>query len=120
MLSCTSPQESFDGEELYYETGSVIRKVFLKNGMRDEAVAGMPMVATADLWAVTPAGIYFAPYKKPSLLRYYDFATKSVREVFVPQKDFQGSFSLSPGGRFLVYAEMSEAINDLMLLENFR
>jgi Tol biopolymer transport system component/DNA-binding winged helix-turn-helix (wHTH) protein len=116
----TSPQESFDGEELYYEAGSVIRKVFLKNGMRDEAVAGMPMVATADLWAVTRAGIYFAPYKNPSRLRYYDFATQSVREVFAPQKDFQGSFSLSPGGRFLVYAEMSEAINDLMLLENFR
>ena len=87
----TSPQESFDGEELYYLAGSVIRQVSLNHGMRDEAVAGMPMVATAAMWTVTREGIYFAPYKNPSRLRYYDFATKSVRDVFVPEKDLLGS-----------------------------
>ena len=119
-----NPQESFDGEELYYAEGKEdngeIRKVALKSGMRDEPVTGMPMVANTDLWVVTRGGIYFAPRMDPSRLRYYDFATKNVREVFVPEKDFKGGFSLSPDGRFLLYSQMSESINDLMLVENFR
>ncbi len=65
-------------------------------------------------------GIYFAPHMDPSRLRYYDFATKNVREVFVPARDFQGGFSLSSDGRFLLYSQMSEAIDDLMLAEKFR
>jgi len=118
-----NPQESFDGEELYYADGEVnteIRKVSLKSGMRDEAVAGMPMVANPDLWVVTRGGIYFAPHKDLRRLRYYDFTTKNVREVFVPEKDFWAGFSLSPDGRFLLYNQPGEKIDDLMLVENFR
>jgi hypothetical protein len=55
---------------------------------RDEAAAEMPTIANADLWVVTREGIYFAPYMDPRRLRYYDFATKNVREVFVPARDF--------------------------------
>jgi len=119
-----NPQESFDGEALYYAEGKAytteIRRVSLKSGMRDEAVAEMPMVANSDLWLVTRGGIYFVPHMGVSRLRYYDFATKKVREVFVPEKDFQGGFSLSPDGRFFLYSQMGEMTNDLMLLENFR
>ncbi len=53
-------------------------------------------------------------------LRYFDFTTKQIRELFKLDKDFDDGLSVSPDGRYLLYAQVDEENTDIMLVENFR
>jgi len=51
---------------------------------------------------------------------YFDFSTKKIRKIFDARKDFGDALSVSPDGRWLLYAQQDEENTDIMLVENFR
>jgi hypothetical protein len=65
----------------------------------------MPGVLDASEWTVVPRGNYFVPADAPKSVRYFDFATKQVRQIFEVDEDFDDSLSVSPDGRWILYTQ---------------
>jgi hypothetical protein len=82
-------------------------------------VDGLPRLNNADLWTLSPGGIYFVPAEAPKSLRYFDFATRQIRPIFEADKDFAGSPSVSPDGRWILYSQVGDTTGDIMLVDRF-
>ena len=83
-------------------------------------VSEVPAIAENTLWCVAPGGIYFVPANAPKSVHYFDFTTKKIRKIVEIPKDFNDALSVSPDGRWLLYAQQDEENTDIMLVENFR
>jgi Tol biopolymer transport system component/DNA-binding winged helix-turn-helix (wHTH) protein len=116
-------QESLDGEAVYFTNRiayPVIKKVSLPvlPGTAFE-VDGLPRLRTGWGWTLSPGGIYFVPGVAPRSVRYLDFATRKVRTLFEIDKDFGSGLSVSPDGRWILYAQVDEVNSDIMLVDQF-
>ena len=116
--------ESLDGTSVYYTKSFGIPgiwKVPVTGGdetrVLDEALQGF--------WALLDNGIYFVnPKTTPHpTIDFFNFATGRTSQVAVIEKELQltsPSLAVSPDGRWLLYAEVDDFENDIMLVENFR
>jgi Tol biopolymer transport system component len=119
----TNPRESLDGTEVYFLTRIVrssIKQAFLNRPGEDFLLQGLPAVRNWTLWTQVQGGIYFVPADAPRSLRYFDFASKRIRDVFEIQRDFNLGLSVSPDGRWMLYSQLDEGNSDIMLVEHFR
>ena len=66
---------------------------------------------------MTRDGIYFSPADDIQHIQVFDFATGKIRSVFTV-RPAPRDFSVSPDGRYLVYA-VGALKSDIVLLENF-
>jgi Tol biopolymer transport system component/DNA-binding winged helix-turn-helix (wHTH) protein len=119
-----NPRESLDGKTVYFASNyerSTLKQVALpaQPGTESE-VDGLPRLNNADLWALSPSGIYFVPAEAPKSLRYFDFATRQIRPIFEVDKDFGGGPSVSPDGRWILYSQADDMTGDIMLVEHYR
>jgi Tol biopolymer transport system component len=119
--------ESIDGELLYYTKGRG------PGGVWQIPVAGGEERQLSELrdagywryWAVQDDGIYFvAPVAsaRPAI-KFFSFATHGVTPLGVLERDpLQGppGLTISPDGRWLLYAQVDQSVSDLMLVEGFR
>ena len=78
----------------------------------------MPEVLDPSESTVVPRGIYFVPADAPKSVRFFDFATKQVRQIFQVDRDFEDSLSVSPDGHWILYTQTEEFNTDIMLVEN--
>jgi Tol biopolymer transport system component/DNA-binding winged helix-turn-helix (wHTH) protein len=118
-----NPRESLDGKTVYFASNyerSTLKQVALpaQPGMESE-VDGLPRLNNADLWTLSPSGIYFVPAEAPKSLRYFDFATRQIRPIFEADKDFAGGPSVSPDGRWILYSQADDMTGDIMLVDHF-
>jgi Tol biopolymer transport system component/DNA-binding winged helix-turn-helix (wHTH) protein len=123
VASGGSPLESYDGETLYFTdrpSKSSLHMVSLQPPGTESVLRGMPEVVDQSEWTVVPRGIYFVPSDAPKSVRYFDFATKQVRQIFQVDRAFEDSLSVSPDGRWILYTQTYEFNADIMLVENFR
>jgi Tol biopolymer transport system component len=109
---------SRDGDTLYFvsDTGTTIYAASVRGPANQSVLSGMPAIGGGP-WTVVPKGIYFVPASDDSALRYFDFKTRQVRQVFKVEKAY--SISISPDDRWILYTQVEEN-NDLMLVEHFR
>jgi Tol biopolymer transport system component/DNA-binding winged helix-turn-helix (wHTH) protein len=118
-----NPQESLDGKTVYFashEEQSTLKKVDLPPHLGREAeVDGLPRLSDSGVWSLTSGGIYFASANAPQSLRYFDFASKQVREVFTLHRDLGSGLSVSPDGRSILYVQWGDVSGDIMLVDNF-
>jgi Tol biopolymer transport system component len=120
--------ESFDGKAVYFtDEGRFTHHVgFAKISepqvANESIVEGMPSMWSTDVWTVTEGGIYFAPEDSPRSIRYFDFKTKQVRQIFDVEKDLDvgGGLAVSPDGRWILYSQVDGQGGDILLVENFR
>ena len=70
-------------------------------------------------WAMVPGGIYFVPAEAASSLSYFDFAIRKSSQVFRAGKDFDDGLSISPDGRYVLYAQNDQENSSIMLVEPF-
>lgn len=70
-----------------------------------------------DNWVMTPAGIYYPRYAPTRSIRFYDFDTQSARTIAPLPETFFSGLSISPDGRYMVYTQLDQTENDLMLVE---
>jgi Tol biopolymer transport system component/DNA-binding winged helix-turn-helix (wHTH) protein len=118
-----NPQESFDGSILYFAeryTNARLRSLSLHKEFADADVDGLPTLRYGDLWALIPQGIYFVPADAPKSVHFFDFATKNSRRLFEIDKDFGMGFSLSPDKHWILYSQIEEQNDDIMIAEHFR
>jgi Tol biopolymer transport system component/DNA-binding winged helix-turn-helix (wHTH) protein len=118
-----NPLESYDGETVYFSKGgwsnAALYMASLKPGGTELAVTGMPAMFSTCHYTVAPGGIYFAPADAPHSVRYFEFNTKKVRQLFEADKDLDCGFSVSPDGRWFLYPQLDEASRDITLVDHF-
>jgi Tol biopolymer transport system component/DNA-binding winged helix-turn-helix (wHTH) protein len=118
----TGAQESVDGSTLYFglrPSHNFLHQLSLKGNAIDAPVEGLPEVETVALWTVVAEGIYFVPMAEPKVLRFYDFTTKQSRKILESPKEFAQGLSVSPDGRYLLYAQSEDLNSGIMLAEHF-
>jgi Tol biopolymer transport system component/DNA-binding winged helix-turn-helix (wHTH) protein len=119
-----NPRESLDGKTVYFvshEEKSTMKNVALPPGLGTEAeVDGLPLLSEAGLWALSPGGIYFVPAEAPRSVRYFELASKRITTIFEADRDLSGGLSVSPDGRWILYAQDGDVTGDIMLVDHFR
>jgi serine/threonine protein kinase len=118
------PKESFDGQLVYFALKSgpttTLQAASLNPTGTEFRVEGMPPLSFGMNWTVVRDGVYFFPAGDFMTLSYFDFATKRIRPVF---KVAGGSFfgiSVSPDGRYILYALEDQGRSEIMLVDGFR
>ena len=69
---------------------------------------------------VSPGGTFFVPADAPRSFRYFDFDTKQVRRIFDTGRDIGDGLSVSPDGRWILYALDEDVNGDIMLVDHFQ
>ena len=117
------PVESPDGKTVFYArskgTASTIWKIPVAGG---DAVQVTGPIAKDPAFAVSMNGIYYVtPPESPTrqLIQFLDFATNQSRPVVVAEREIGLGMSLSPDGRFLIFAQRDQVGRDLMLIRDF-
>jgi hypothetical protein len=72
-------------------------------------------------WGLTQEGIYFYDAATHAI-EFFSFATRKVTKVVTPERDplfFNPGFSVSPDGRWILYAQNDISASHIMLVDNF-
>ena len=120
------PVESADGKYIYFRSRRGIWRIPAAGGDEEEA-----FVPDHDMWGPTtmqPAkkGVYYTEFERSArsmVVSFYDFATKKSSIVFRLKNADWGdgaAFSVSPDGKYILYARVDQSQTNLMLVENFR
>lgn len=125
-----APLEAPDGKSIYYtkfdEHG--VWQVPIVGGAETRIIQDEPFKGYWGYFAVGPDGLYFigdtaTPNKHQAGFKFYDFATKKITNICDMEKGpYEGApgLSVSPDGRYILYVQLDEARNNLMLAENFK
>jgi Tol biopolymer transport system component/DNA-binding winged helix-turn-helix (wHTH) protein len=117
------PQESFDGKTVYFanrDAHSKLRKVDLSAQPGTESeVEGFPRLSGSQNWTLTRSGIYFVPDENPKSVRYFDFVSKQIHQIFAEERELGRGLSISPDGRWILYSQGGYINSDIMLVEHF-
>jgi Tol biopolymer transport system component/DNA-binding winged helix-turn-helix (wHTH) protein len=118
------PIEAFEGQSVYFavHTGSstTLQVASLNPTGTELPVAGMPPLTHAMNWTVVRDGIYFFPAGEFQTLSFFDLATKQARALFKTSGPVFYGTSVSPDGRYILYAQIDDVRSDIKLVENFR
>jgi Tol biopolymer transport system component len=119
------PLESPDGEFIYYvktfpTTG--IWRIPVNGGDELQIVDSFKSEFKTD-WAVVENGIYFVNIDaKPGVaIEFFDFATSKVRRIAKGKLHYHSyHMAVSPDRREILYSQLDNVGEDIMLVENFR
>ncbi len=120
------PIESADGKYIYFRSRRGIWRIPTAGGDEEEA-----FVPEHDMWGPanlqpTKKGVYYTEFERSAratVISFYDFSTRKSSIVFRMKNAEWGSgagFSVSPDGKYILYARVDQSQTNLMLLENFR
>jgi Tol biopolymer transport system component len=118
--------ESPDGQVLYYaklESAGLWRMPV--EGGEESLVLDQLQAGYWGAWAVADKGIYFInPEAKPrATIEFFSFATRRITRIAVLEREPVNWFSnlaISPDGRWILYTQLDQDGNDIMLVENFQ
>jgi Tol biopolymer transport system component len=120
------PVESADGKYVYFRSRRGIWRIPTAGGDEEEA-----FVPEHDMWGATTMqptkkGVYYTEWERSArgmVVSFYDFTAKKSSVVFrLRNSDWAGggSYSVSPDGKYILYARVDQSQTNLMLVENFR
>jgi eukaryotic-like serine/threonine-protein kinase len=119
-----------DGKLIYYskqspEGGRTIWSVPAAGGIEKPVPELAKFREMGRSWGVIEQGIYFVSYEDSpqQTVRLLSFRTYRVTPLFRLQKQMRwgiGSLALSREGHYAVAAQLDHAVNDLMMIDNFR
>ncbi|MGA9354760.1 MAG: winged helix-turn-helix domain-containing protein [Terriglobales bacterium] len=125
-----APLEAPDGRSLYYtkfdEHG--VWQVPIVGGDETKIIQDEPFKGFWGYFAVGNDGLYFigdtgTGGKHQAGFKFYDYATKKITNICDMDKgpyDGAPGLTVSPDSRYILYVQLDEARNNLMLAENFK
>jgi Tol biopolymer transport system component/DNA-binding winged helix-turn-helix (wHTH) protein len=116
------PLESPDGNTVYFSSEGRLWQVAI-DGSGEHEVPGSPSIGENE-WTPSSSGIYFLSngFNKNEI-DFFDVASKQAHTVYVlkaPPPIWMGGMSVSPDGRWLLFAQLDDMSSDLMMVENWR
>jgi len=120
-----SAVESTDGRTVFFARGRIsagLWKVSIQGGPENE-VGPFRLLGTSHNYAVRPQGIYYAFSSDPEQwfdLFLYRFATGKSESLARVEKRLGVGLSVSPDGRWVLFAADEARDGDLYMVENFR
>jgi Tol biopolymer transport system component/DNA-binding winged helix-turn-helix (wHTH) protein len=124
-LRPANPKESFDGKTLYFASDegndiATLKKVALSGQPGTESEINPSLrVNASQSWLLSSTGIYFVPAESPRSVRFFEFASRRVRTIFESDHGIRTGFSISPDGRWILYAQLGDPTGDIMLVDHF-
>ena len=119
-----APLESPDGKFIYYTKALYDTSVWrlpVEGGQATKLIENLSFLRNL---VIVSKGIYFVPQHGPALgssIEFLDFATNHTKRVASFGKSFGiDGLSLSPDGRWMLYAQDELGVSELRLVENFR
>src|SRR5262245_19853533 len=122
--------ESYDGRYFYYKkNGSPIPAGIWRvpaDGGDEELFLSDHKAGQWRSWTVAEQGIYFVTGERDGVrevIEFYDFATRKLKTVATPGKPINArtpGLSVSPDGKWILYAQLDQRGRDIFLVENFR
>jgi Tol biopolymer transport system component len=95
------------------------------DGTGEGPIEGLPPLnAFVPDWGATQEGLYFIDAQEVGpALKFFDFRRRQLRllgRLQYPRTPWQPAISVSPDGRYLLYAQTDSLASDVMLVENFQ
>jgi Tol biopolymer transport system component len=116
------PLESPDGTAVYYARLSAKEGIWKVPAQGGEAVRITGPLSDQASFAVVDEGIFYAAAPgscDQGLILFLNFSTGHSRPVVVTNRPIGWGLSVSPGQRFMIFAQVDQTGSDLMLIENF-
>jgi len=116
--------ESYDGKTLYYAKGLTVPGLWEVPVEGGEETLVLEQLAAQlwGYWGLTQDGIYYYNAKTRAI-EFFSFAAHKVTKVATPERDpisGEPGFSVSPDGRWILYAQSDTNASHIMLVDNFR
>jgi Tol biopolymer transport system component len=115
-------RESFDGNTLYFQKFDQVG--LFRMPMEGGAEERIAEVQPPQDWQVAPDAIYyFQPVGEGYTVRKVDLKSgKTTEALKLPPGTAGGTanFTVSPDGRWLIFAHADQMVSELMMLDNFR
>ena len=114
-----------DGKWIYYKKlGGGLWKVPAEGGEETQLLPQSSLYNHPPTFDVTASGIYFGGERDMKSgkvpLRLYRFQDRKIVDLGYFDKPPQFHISVSPDEKWLLYTQIDSAVDDLMLVENFR
>jgi Tol biopolymer transport system component/serine/threonine protein kinase len=117
------PQESPDGKAVYYQkepSNTTIWKIPAE-GSPESPVSQSARVTGMSSWRPFNDGIYFVQrVGYVDRIQFFDFASQKITTLGQLEKPAFLGLSLTPDRRQMIFSQVDQHDNDIMLVENFR
>jgi Tol biopolymer transport system component len=116
--------ESLDGKTLYYAKGMTVSGIWEVPVVGGEETPVLEQLGAGHwgYWDLAADGIYFYDAGTKAI-EMFAFATHKVTQIAKPEKDpvaFNPGFAVSPDGRWILFSQVDQVDQHIMLVENFR
>jgi Tol biopolymer transport system component len=125
MIGVAQPVESADGKFVYFRNRRTFWRVPVEGGVQEEAIVPEHELIWSTTIQPTAKGVYYVEFERSAgepVVSFYDFAAKKSSVVF-EMKDGgrrNATFSVSPDGKFILYAKVDQSQTNIEMVENFR
>jgi hypothetical protein len=118
--------EAPGGKSLYYTQDRATAGIWSVpvNGGKESAIPELREAGYWRSWGLNSLGLYWVSRQvSEPRVEIFDFSSRAVRPLLkLPHEPLwnHSGLSVSNDGKWLLYSQLDQSVNDLMLIENFR
>jgi Tol biopolymer transport system component len=119
------PVESVDGKFVYFRSRRAFWRVPVAGGEEEKAIIPEHELMWSTTLQPTKDGMYYFEYERSAgepVVSFFDFAGKKSSVVFHVKHGGgrDATYSVSPDGRYILYARVDQSQTNFEVVENFR